>query len=362
MASLIARDCIGSDVAMSGTGGFPDLVSAAAASWSSASAPLLTDLFISYSRHDRPVAEQLAARLSGLGWSVWWDKKIGAGQAFDRTTENAIATARLVLVIWSQNSVNSDWVRAEAGFALRDGKLLPVLIDDATPPLRFIHVHYLDLSGWDGSESATGLRDLAAEIADRLGGGTHRSPDTNNPNPGGSPDRAPSSMRTEAPEEKSKTSVNLYRWLAAGFGAVTIAAGVIYSTMGLVAPSGERGNENPPIAAQSTMIGDPVLFERNATALSESARSTIDRVAEYLRANPHIMVTIEGYCSEDEGLRMRPSDLAQLRANQVRNALKERGVTASRLQTVSYAKSRTAVVGANQAAQAQNRRVVVVGN
>jgi len=246
-------------------------------------------------------------------------------------------------------------VRAEAGFALRDGKLLPVLIDDATPPLRFIHVHYLDLSGWDRSESAAGLRDLAAEIAGKLGGRAHRSPDTNNQNADGSRDRAPSSLRTE----QSKPSVNVYRWLAAGVGVFIIAAGVI-STMGLIAPFGERGNEKPPIAAQSTMIGDPVLFQRDATVLSESSRSTIDRLAEYLRDNPEITVTIEGYCSEDEGLRMRPSDLAQLRANQVRNALKERGVAGTRIRTVGYGKPTSAIAGADETPQPQNRRAVVI--
>jgi class 3 adenylate cyclase/outer membrane protein OmpA-like peptidoglycan-associated protein len=114
-----------------------------------------------------------------------------------------------------------------------------------------------------------------------------------------------------------------------------------------------------PSLPQSTMIGDPVFFEKDNVVLSRSANAIVERQAEYLKDHPTITVTVEGYCSEDEGVRAGHSELAQLRANKVRNALKERGVAWTRMRTVSYGETRPAIVGAGEAAQAQNRRAVV---
>lgn len=50
----------------------------------------MTDIFISYASEDRDRAEALANVLAALGWSVWWDRKIIAGQAFDHAIEAAL--------------------------------------------------------------------------------------------------------------------------------------------------------------------------------------------------------------------------------------------------------------------------------
>ncbi len=115
-----------------------------------------------------------------------------------------------------------------------------------------------------------------------------------------------------------------------------------------------------PSLPQSMMIGDPVFFEKDNVILSRSANAIIERQAEYLKDHPTITVTVEGYCSEDEGVREGHSELAQLRANKVRNALKERGVAWTRIRTVSYGETRPAIVDAGEASQAQNRRAVVI--
>src|SRR5262245_33945097 len=56
----------------------------------------------------------------------------------------ATAAARAVISIWTENSVRSDWVRAEAGRAKADGKLIPVKTPDVTYadiPLPFGEMH-----------------------------------------------------------------------------------------------------------------------------------------------------------------------------------------------------------------------------
>src|SRR5580700_1660752 len=125
-------------------------------------------LFISYARPDQRRAEQLGAALVTLGYDVWRDSKIRAGHSYDRVIEEAIHAAQLVVVIWSQSSAQSDWVRAEATYALEAGKVLPIRIDDAMLPLRFRQVQTLVFTSWNGDETAPEMIALSTEISERL--------------------------------------------------------------------------------------------------------------------------------------------------------------------------------------------------
>jgi hypothetical protein len=58
----------------------------------------MTDVFISYANEDRERAGRLANALESCGWSVWWDRKIIAGQAFDEAIERELETAKCVVV------------------------------------------------------------------------------------------------------------------------------------------------------------------------------------------------------------------------------------------------------------------------
>jgi hypothetical protein len=57
----------------------------------------VADVFIS----DRESARKLANALIAVGWSVWWDRRIIAGQAFDQEIERELETAKSVVVLWS---------------------------------------------------------------------------------------------------------------------------------------------------------------------------------------------------------------------------------------------------------------------
>jgi DNA-binding response OmpR family regulator len=129
----------------------------------------VADLFISYSRKDSPAIQSLTAFLQADGWSVWFDQDLRAGTSFDRVIEQALRDARAVIVAWSRHSVESDWVRAEAAYAQESSKLFPIRLDDAPLPLRFIHVHTLNLSHWDGDAGRQALRALSAHLTDAIG-------------------------------------------------------------------------------------------------------------------------------------------------------------------------------------------------
>ena len=130
----------------------------------------MSDIFISYARKDRPRAKVLASALEAKGWSVWWDRDIRSGKPFDRVIEEALAKAKCVIVVWSPDSVNSDWVRVEASEGLKREILIPVLIEKGVePPLRFRQIQSVDLFDWDGTKSSPEFDKLVADIADILG-------------------------------------------------------------------------------------------------------------------------------------------------------------------------------------------------
>ncbi|HEY4919176.1 MAG TPA: toll/interleukin-1 receptor domain-containing protein [Xanthobacteraceae bacterium] len=108
----------------------------------------MADIFISYARGDRECARVLAQSLEQRGWTVWWDREVHAGEDFEEVIEREIDNARATIVLWSESSVKSRFVKAEATRALGLNKLLPVRIDNAPLPLRFTNIHTTDLSAW----------------------------------------------------------------------------------------------------------------------------------------------------------------------------------------------------------------------
>jgi DNA-binding response OmpR family regulator len=131
--------------------------------------PGATDLFLSYSRQDLVKVEALAGVLQQAGWSVWWDRHIKTGTSFDKVIEQALTNARAVIVAWSKNSVDSDWVRAEAAYALESNKLFPLRLDEAAPPLRFINMQTVNFACWDGSCGDQAFRTLVADLSHMIG-------------------------------------------------------------------------------------------------------------------------------------------------------------------------------------------------
>lgn len=108
------------------------------------------DIFLSYNREDADVARCFADGLERQGFSVWWDQTLRSGQAYDEVTENALKTARAVVVLWSPRSVVSRWVRAEATLADRAKTLIPAMIEPCERPIMFELTQTADLSHWSG--------------------------------------------------------------------------------------------------------------------------------------------------------------------------------------------------------------------
>jgi hypothetical protein len=122
-------------------------------------------VFVSYSREDRDRSQIIAHSLSDHGLRVWWDDQLKIARAFDEQLEHQITSASSVIVLWSQHSIKSQWVRAEAGVALERGVLIPVFIDPVEAPLLFRQIQGHFVTDWE----ADGLREQLAALAEKIG-------------------------------------------------------------------------------------------------------------------------------------------------------------------------------------------------
>ncbi|MFZ2973643.1 MAG: toll/interleukin-1 receptor domain-containing protein [Ferribacterium limneticum] len=129
----------------------------------------MTDIFLSYTERDRETARRVAEALGSAGWSVWWDRRIPAGETWRSVLEHALEDMRCMVVLWSAKSIESEWVYEEATEGRRHGKLVPVLIENVRPPAGFREIQAADLTGWDGSPDFDGLRMLLSDLEHLLG-------------------------------------------------------------------------------------------------------------------------------------------------------------------------------------------------
>lgn len=130
----------------------------------------MSDVFISYAHEDRETAQKLADLIQRVGgWSVWWDRTLLPGQQFDEVIQEAIESAKCVIVIWSHHSVRSRWVKTEAREGGVRNILAPVMIEPVKLPLEFRSFEAADLAAWDWQSPNTEFEKLVGAIAQLVG-------------------------------------------------------------------------------------------------------------------------------------------------------------------------------------------------
>jgi len=107
-------------------------------------------------------------------------------------------------------------------------------------------------------------------------------------------------------------------------------------------------------------LGD-VLFDTGKSTLKAGAYSTIERLATVLKEDQNRKVTIEGH-TDSVGSDELNQQLSEARANAVRTALVERGVSDSQISAVGKGESFPVASNDNAAGRQQNRRVELVFN
>jgi len=111
------------------------------------------------------------------------------------------------------------------------------------------------------------------------------------------------------------------------------------------------------LAAKPSSNG--VYFAFDSASLDAAGSATLDAYAAWLNDHGAVSVTVEGNCDQ-RGSREYNLALGQQRADSVRGYLVDRGVSASRIDTVSFGEERPACTGTGEACWAQNRHADIV--
>ncbi len=102
-----------------------------------------------------------------------------------------------------------------------------------------------------------------------------------------------------------------------------------------------------------------VNFAFNSDKLQSSDIAKLDSQVKYLQENPHVSIVIEGH-TDFLGTKEYNLALGERRANSVKRHLVSKGIEASRIQVVSFGKSKPIDPALTDDARAQNRRAVSI--
>jgi len=129
------------------------------------------DIFICYAHDDLKKVKLIAQDLEKEGFSVFWDRKTPIGKTWHEHIESALDIAKCIVVVWSSNSVKSNWVHNEASEGLQRKILIPILIETTPIPLAFRSIQAASLVNWP-DEAQDEYNDFVDAIRDLLEVGT----------------------------------------------------------------------------------------------------------------------------------------------------------------------------------------------
>jgi peptidoglycan-associated lipoprotein len=145
------------------------------------------------------------------------------------------------------------------------------------------------------------------------------------------------------------------KFVAVIVGALAIAGCAKQNDQNALAGAATPGSQQDFVVN----VGDRVFFDTDSSELSDQARATLDKQAQWLTNYSRYAFTVEGHADE-RGTREYNIALGARRAETVRQYLVSRGVSAQRMRTISYGKERPVALCNDISCWSQNRRVVTV--
>lgn len=131
----------------------------------------MADVFVCYNRGDLDFVQPFVRVLRGAGLTVWWDHEMPPDAPWEATTERELMMATTVIVVWSEQAVASEMVKAEARRARQLGKLIQVFFGACEPPLFFGERQGVDFSGWKGAAKDPRIETVLAAVRAVMAGG-----------------------------------------------------------------------------------------------------------------------------------------------------------------------------------------------
>ena len=260
----------------------------------------MAQIFISYKNSEREEVRKIAAGLEAEGFSVWWDFSLRAGQDYSQVIDNEIAAAKVVVTIWSRESIKSRWVSAEAERGW--DKLFPVLLDDVSPPLPYNKLHTLDLIKWNGDRGDARWRRMVADLQAIMAGAAFAPVQT-------------LTLQAARSGSKAKRLASITAWAASAIAVVALGLVTMQNLPALRAlVSGERSDaaahsdgeaaaQAPAQSREANSVGEPPLAAATRTQPDRGVRPirTYDETVSAIRATGSD-VSLE-ICSRSDGAR-----------------------------------------------------------
>ena len=127
----------------------------------------MSGVFLSYSRADRALAEDIIRGLRAVGVVVWWDEDMRSID-WHQELERQIVELASIVVLWTPSSSNSDHVKDEARLGLESGKLINAIVGVPKPPFPYDRVNGLPLDDWTELEPHNGWTRLIETIEEKV--------------------------------------------------------------------------------------------------------------------------------------------------------------------------------------------------
>ena len=106
-----------------------------------------------------------------------------------------------------------------------------------------------------------------------------------------------------------------------------------------------------------TLRGD-VTFDHDSAIVRTGLYSEIERIANVMMQYPDTLIRVEGH-TDSTGSEQYNLDLSARRAVAVKNLIVQKGVFASRVETITYGESRPIATNETEAGRQMNRRVEI---
>lgn len=214
----------------------------------------MADIFLSYAREDKARAEQVAKGLAAAGLEVFWDSEIPPGQTWADYIEEKLTHCKALIVLWSEHSTKSQWVREEARMGRDKGVLIPVMIDGAQAPFGFGEVQAANLASWAGEEGHPDWTRFVAAVRSIT-----NAPARPRPAPQPSAPRQQPAYAAPQQQQQGKKGLPVWAWVTGAVVATIVVLGIIGSLMPEQGAGGQSAQLDPDVRQLAEGGGAPAV-------------------------------------------------------------------------------------------------------
>ena len=143
-----------------------------------------------------------------------------------------------------------------------------------------------------------------------------------------------------------------YTAMATGPGGSATASTHVTVTVASAAAPAPTG---PTVEEMFTKEVQDAFFNYDKADIRSDARQALSKTADFLRSYPQVAIVIEGHCDERGSTEYNVA-LGDRRSDSAKDFLVAQGVSADRIQTLSYGKERPFCTESNESCWQQNRR------